>query len=196
MLALETPQIPSPKSRNCKQQQPQQQSPTQQQQQQQQHHKFNPYQGVNQSAQAQMAFQQNVRGSMNLGVRGNLPSTPPRYPSPIQRPVVYQQGGASSGSGAMMSGNRHRSSHPTPTRPVGMNKMQGQGGQHYYGSNLKMDTSPDGKNEAIENKLSDGSPNLGNTGGTSSANKPLPVSNSQQQNSEVNKEENSTPNVE
>nr|CAD7571807.1 unnamed protein product [Timema californicum] len=249
------PQIPSPKSRNCKQQQPQQQSPTQQQQQQQQHHKFNPYQGVNQSAQAQMelgrmnieevtphlhgrrvkttpssperdlnldlpvlgslaqhdtstlvnytteagfplAFQQNVRGSMNLGVRGSLPSTPPRYPSPIQRPVVYQQGGASSGSGAMMSGNRHRSSHPTPTRPVGMNKMQGQGGQHYYGSNLKMDTSSDGKNEVIENKLSDGSPNLGNTGGTSSANKPLPVSNSQQQNSEVNKEENSTPNVE
>lgn len=46
MIYVTAPQIPSPKSRNCKQQSQSQQpqpSPTQ-------HHKYPPYQGVSQSA--------------------------------------------------------------------------------------------------------------------------------------------------
>ena len=85
---------------------------------------------------------------MNIGVRGGMPSTP-RYPTPIQRPVAYQQGGGAPGNNIMSGSGRHRpqhnSSHTPPSRPPpNINKMQsGQaGGQPYYGAhglyNMKM----------------------------------------------------------
>lgn len=94
------------------------------------------------------AFQQNIRGQMNIGVRGGIPSTP-RYPTPIQRPVAYQQGGGAPGNSIMSGSGRHRpqhnSSHAPPSRPPpNISKMQsGQaGGQPYYGAhglyNMKM----------------------------------------------------------
>jgi len=77
---------------------------------------------------------------MNIGVRGGMPSTP-RYPTPIQRPVAYQQGGGAPGNSIMSGSGRHRpqhnSSHAPPSRPPpSMNKMHsGQaGGQPYYGA--------------------------------------------------------------
>jgi len=86
------------------------------------------------------AFQQTIRGQMNIGVRGGMPSTP-RYPTPIQRPVAYQQGGGAPGNSIMSGSGRHRpqhnSSHAPPSRPPpNINKMQsGQaGGQPYYGA--------------------------------------------------------------
>ena len=85
---------------------------------------------------------------MNIGVRGGMPSTP-RYPSPIQRPVAYQQGGGAPGNSIMTGSGRHRpqhnSSHAPPSRPPpNINKMQSSqaGGQPYYGAhglyNMKM----------------------------------------------------------
>ena len=85
-------------------------------------------------------FQQNVRGQMNLGGRGGMTSAP-RYPTPIQRPVPYQQGGGAPGNNMMGGSGRHRpqhnTSHPPPSRPPSnMNKMQTSqaGGQPYYGA--------------------------------------------------------------
>lgn len=86
------------------------------------------------------AFQQSVRGQMSLGVRGGMPSAP-RYPTPIQRPVGYQQGGGVPGNNMMGGSGRHRpqhsSSHVPPSRPPpNINKLQTSqaGGQTYYGA--------------------------------------------------------------
>ena len=77
---------------------------------------------------------------MNLGGRGGMTSAP-RYPTPIQRPVPYQQGGGAPGNNMMGGSGRHRpqhnTSHPPPSRPPSnMNKMQTSqaGGQPYYGA--------------------------------------------------------------
>ena len=90
-------------------------------------------------------FQQNVRGQMNLGVRGGMASAP-RYPAPIQRPVPYQQGGGTPGNNMMGGSGRHRpqhnSPHPATSRPPpNMNKMQTSqgGGQPYYGAHGKLE---------------------------------------------------------
>ncbi|KOC65910.1 hypothetical protein WH47_12709 [Habropoda laboriosa] len=163
-----TPQIPSPKSRNCKQQSSSQQpqpSPTQ-------HHKYQQYQGVNQST---LVLQQNVR-SMGMPPRAGIQPSQQRYPPPIQRPVVpftpvpnpnnptqQQQQQQQQQPNCIPSQqqqqqqaqiNRHRPNlHQQQQQQQRNMKMQ----QQYYSTqgNVKMDTNE--KTDSHNDKINDGS---------------------------------------
>ncbi|XP_011689603.1 PREDICTED: protein PRRC2C isoform X10 [Wasmannia auropunctata] len=173
-----TPQIPSPKSRNCKQQSSSQQpqpSPTQ-------HHKYQQYQGVSQSA---LVLQQNVRG-MGMPPRAGIQPSQQRYPTPIQRPAgPFAQG--------------PNPNNPTQQQPVCMQQQQAQINRHrpnlhqqqqqqrnmkmqqqYYPpqGNVKMDSND--KSDSHNDKMNDGP-----SGTQPGSNKP----NVNQQDSDNNKEE-------
>ncbi|XP_063973669.1 protein PRRC2C-like isoform X4 [Diachasmimorpha longicaudata] len=156
-----TPQIPSPKSRNCKQQSQSQQpqpSPTQ-------HHKYPPYQGVSQSAMvsgySNYLMQQNVRG-MGMPPRGGIQPSQQRYPPPIQRPVVPFPPGPNPNNPNQQQQNcmpnqqqnqmnRHRPNiHQQQQRNM---KMQ----QQYYSGqgNVKIDQTD--KNDTHNDKITDSS---------------------------------------
>ncbi|XP_011159369.1 protein PRRC2C isoform X10 [Solenopsis invicta] len=175
-----TPQIPSPKSRNCKQQSSSQQpqpSPTQ-------HHKYQQYQGVSQSA---LVLQQNVRG-MGMPPRAGIQPSQQRYPPPIQRPVVpftgpnpnnpTQQQPACMPTQQQQQAqiNRHRPNLHQQQQQQRNMKMQ----QQYYSSqgNVKMDSND--KSDNHNDKMNDGP-----SGTQSGSNKP----NVNQQDSDNNKEE-------
>ncbi|XP_066588319.1 protein PRRC2A-like isoform X2 [Prorops nasuta] len=170
-----TPQIPSPKSRNCKQpsssQQPQPSPP--------QHHKYQQYQGVSQSALVSSynnyVLQQNVRG-MGMPPRAGIqPSQQQRYPPPIQRPVVPFPPGPNPNNPTQQQPNcmptqqqqtqisRHRPNLHQQQQQRNM-KMQ----QQYYSSqgNVKMDSND--KNDSHNEKISDG--NAGNQPGGNKSN--------------------------
>ncbi|XP_015113837.1 protein PRRC2C isoform X3 [Diachasma alloeum] len=165
-----TPQIPSPKSRNCKQQSQSQQpqpSPTQ-------HHKYPPYQGVSQSAMvssySNYLMQQNVRG-MGMPPRGGIQPSQQRYPPPIQRPVVPFPPGPNPNNPNQQQQNcmpnqqqnqmnRHRPNIHQQQRNM---KMQ----QQYYSGqgNVKIDQTD--KNDSHNDKITD--PTSGNQSGGSKA---------------------------
>ncbi|XP_011689599.1 PREDICTED: protein PRRC2C isoform X6 [Wasmannia auropunctata] len=180
-----TPQIPSPKSRNCKQQSSSQQpqpSPTQ-------HHKYQQYQGVSQSALVSSynnyVLQQNVRG-MGMPPRAGIQPSQQRYPTPIQRPAgPFAQG--------------PNPNNPTQQQPVCMQQQQAQINRHrpnlhqqqqqqrnmkmqqqYYPpqGNVKMDSND--KSDSHNDKMNDGP-----SGTQPGSNKP----NVNQQDSDNNKEE-------
>lgn len=177
-----TSQIPSPKSRNCKQQSSSQQpqpSPTQ-------HHKYQQYQGVGQSA---LVLQQNVRG---IGIpRPGIQPSQQRYPPPIQRPVVPFAPGPNPNNPTQQQPacmptqqqqqaqiNRHRPNlhqHQQQQQQRNM-KMQ----QQYYSAqgNVKMDSNDKADNH--NDKMNDGP-----SGTQPVGNKP----NVNQQDSDNNKEE-------
>lgn len=182
-----TPQIPSPKSRNCKQQSSSQQpqpSPTQ-------HHKYQQYQGVSQSALVSSynnyVLQQNVRG-MGMPPRAGIQPSQQRYPPPIQRPVVpftgpnpnnpTQQQPACMPTQQQQQAqiNRHRPNLHQQQQQQRNMKMQ----QQYYSSqgNVKMDSND--KSDNHNDKMNDGP-----SGTQSGSNKP----NVNQQDSDNNKEE-------
>ncbi|XP_034934414.1 protein PRRC2B isoform X3 [Chelonus insularis] len=166
-----TPQIPSPKSRNCKQQSQSQQpqpSPTQ-------HHKYQQYQGVNQSAlvssyNTNYVLQQNVRG-MSMPPRAGIQPSQQRYPPPIQRPVPFPPGPNPNNPSQQQQNcipsqqqnqiNRHRPNIHQQQRNM---KMQ----QQYYSGqgNVKMDTNE--KVDSHNDKIVDGS--AGNQGGGNKSN--------------------------
>ncbi|XP_077281746.1 no circadian temperature entrainment isoform X9 [Temnothorax americanus] len=176
-----TPQIPSPKSRNCKQQSSSQQpqpSPTQ-------HHKYQQYQGVSQSA---LVLQQNVRG-MAMPPRAGIQPSQQRYPPPIQRPVVpfapgpnpnnptqQQPGCMPTQQQQQAQINRHRPNIHQQQQQQRNMKMQ----QQYYSpqGNVKMDSND--KSDNHNDKMNDG-PSVTQPG----SNKP----NVNQQDSDNNKEE-------
>ncbi|XP_011644357.1 protein PRRC2C isoform X7 [Pogonomyrmex barbatus] len=175
-----TPQIPSPKSRNCKQQSSSQQpqpSPTQ-------HHKYQQYQGVSQSA---LVLQQNVRG-MGMPPRAGIQPSQQRYPPPIQRPVVPFAPGPNPNNPTQQQPacmptqqqqqtqiNRHRPNLHQQQQQRNM-KIQ----QQYYSpqGNVKMDSSD--KSDNHNDKMNDG------PSGTQPGNN---KSNVNQQDSDNNKEE-------
>ncbi|XP_032674402.1 protein PRRC2C isoform X9 [Odontomachus brunneus] len=181
-----TPQIPSPKSRNCKQQSSSQQpqpSPTQ-------HHKYPQYQGVSQSALVSSynnyVLQQNVRG-MGMPPRAGLQQSQQRYPPPIQRPVVPFAPGPNNPAQQQPTCmptqqqqqaqiNRHRPNLHQQQQQQRNMKMQ----QQYYSpqGNVKMDSSDKADNH--NDKMNDGP-----SGTQAGANK----SNVNQQDSDNNKEE-------
>lgn len=168
-----TPQIPSPKSRNCKQQTSSQQpqpSPTQ-------HHKYQQYQGVSQSALVSSynnyVLQQNVRG-MGMPLRAGIQPSQQRYPPPIQRPVVpfppgpnpnnptQQQPNCMPTQQQQAQINRHRPNiHQQQQRNM---KMQ----QQYYSGqgNVKMDSND--KSDSHNDKITDGG--AGNQSGGNKSN--------------------------
>ncbi|XP_071644982.1 uncharacterized protein Nocte isoform X10 [Temnothorax longispinosus] len=176
-----TPQIPSPKSRNCKQQSSSQQpqpSPTQ-------HHKYQQYQGVSQSA---LVLQQNVRG-MAMPPRAGIQPSQQRYPPPIQRPVVpfapgpnpnnptqQQPGCMPTQQQQQAQINRHRPNIHQQQQQQRNMKMQ----QQYYSpqGNVKMDSND--KSDNHNDKMNDGP-----SGTQPGSNKP----NVNQQDSDNNKEE-------
>ncbi|XP_071563268.1 uncharacterized protein Nocte isoform X9 [Temnothorax nylanderi] len=174
-----TPQIPSPKSRNCKQQSSSQQpqpSPTQ-------HHKYQQYQGVSQSA---LVLQQNVRG-MAMPPRAGIQPSQQRYPPPIQRPVVpfapgpnnptqQQPGCMPTQQQQQAQINRHRPNLHQQQQQQRNMKMQ----QQYYSpqGNVKMDSND--KSDNHNDKMNDGP-----SGTQPGSNKP----NVNQQDSDNNKEE-------
>ncbi|XP_011689598.1 PREDICTED: protein PRRC2C isoform X5 [Wasmannia auropunctata] len=176
-----TPQIPSPKSRNCKQQSSSQQpqpSPTQ-------HHKYQQYQGVSQSALVSSYNNYNVRG-MGMPPRAGIQPSQQRYPTPIQRPAgPFAQG--------------PNPNNPTQQQPVCMQQQQAQINRHrpnlhqqqqqqrnmkmqqqYYPpqGNVKMDSND--KSDSHNDKMNDGP-----SGTQPGSNKP----NVNQQDSDNNKEE-------
>ncbi|KAL0122312.1 hypothetical protein PUN28_007210 [Cardiocondyla obscurior] len=183
-----TPQIPSPKSRNCKQQSSSQQpqpSPTQ-------HHKYQQYQGVSQSALVSSynnyILQQNVRG-MGMPPRAGIQPSQQRYPPPIQRPVVPFAPGPNPNNPTQQQPacmptqqqqqaqiNRHRPNLHQQQQQQRNMKMQ----QQYYSSqgNVKMDSSD--KSDNHNDKMNDGP-----SGAQPGSNKP----NVNQQDSDNNKEE-------
>ncbi|XP_077281745.1 no circadian temperature entrainment isoform X8 [Temnothorax americanus] len=183
-----TPQIPSPKSRNCKQQSSSQQpqpSPTQ-------HHKYQQYQGVSQSAlvssYSNYVLQQNVRG-MAMPPRAGIQPSQQRYPPPIQRPVVpfapgpnpnnptqQQPGCMPTQQQQQAQINRHRPNIHQQQQQQRNMKMQ----QQYYSpqGNVKMDSND--KSDNHNDKMNDG-PSVTQPG----SNKP----NVNQQDSDNNKEE-------
>ncbi|XP_035717368.1 protein PRRC2C-like isoform X6 [Vespa mandarinia] len=161
-----TPQIPSPKSRNCKQQTSSQQpqpSPTQ-------HHKYQQYQGVSQSA---LVLQQNVRG-MGMPPRAGIQPSQQRYPPPIQRPVVpFAQGPTLNNSTQQPNSmpsqqqaqiNRHRPNLHQQQQQRNMKMQQ----QQYYSSqgNVKIDSND--KTDSHNDKINDG--NSGNQSGGNKSN--------------------------
>ncbi|XP_029661455.1 protein PRRC2C isoform X10 [Formica exsecta] len=173
-----TSQIPSPKSRNCKQQSSSQQpqpSPTQ-------HHKYQQYQGVSQSA-------LNVRG-MGMPPRAGIQPSQQRYPPPIQRPVVPFAPGPNPNNPTQQQPacmptqqqqqaqiNRHRPNlHQQQQQQQRNMKMQ----QQYYSSqgNVKMDSNDKADNH--NDKLNDGPSGTQPVGNKSNVN---------QQDSDNNKEE-------
>ncbi|XP_029661459.1 protein PRRC2C isoform X12 [Formica exsecta] len=177
-----TSQIPSPKSRNCKQQSSSQQpqpSPTQ-------HHKYQQYQGVSQSA---LVLQQNVRG-MGMPPRAGIQPSQQRYPPPIQRPVVPFAPGPNPNNPTQQQPacmptqqqqqaqiNRHRPNlHQQQQQQQRNMKMQ----QQYYSSqgNVKMDSNDKADNH--NDKLNDGPSGTQPVGNKSNVN---------QQDSDNNKEE-------
>ncbi|KMQ95821.1 large proline-rich protein bat2 [Lasius niger] len=176
-----TSQIPSPKSRNCKQQSSSQQpqpSPTQ-------HHKYQQYQGVNQSA---LVLQQNVRG-MGMPPRAGIQPSQQRYPPPIQRPVVPFGTGPNPNNPTQQQPacmptqqqqqaqiNRHRPNLHQQQQQQRNMKMQ----QQYYSpqGNVKMDSNDKADNH--NDKMNDGP-----SGTQPVGNKP----NVNQQDSDNNKEE-------
>ncbi|XP_011881857.1 PREDICTED: protein PRRC2C isoform X7 [Vollenhovia emeryi] len=177
-----TPQIPSPKSRNCKQQSSSQQpqpSPTQ-------HHKYQQYQGaINQSA---LVLQQNVRG-MGMPPRAGIQPSQQRYPPPIQRPVVPFAPGPNPNNPTQQQPacmptqqqqqaqiNRHRPNLHQQQQQQRNMKMQ----QQYYSpqGNVKMDSND--KSDNHSDKMNDGP-----SGTQPGSNK----SNVNQQDSDNNKEE-------
>ncbi|XP_020288922.1 protein PRRC2C-like isoform X4 [Pseudomyrmex gracilis] len=178
-----TPQIPSPKSRNCKQQSSSQQpqpSPTQ-------HHKYQQYQGVSQSA---LVLQQNVRG-MGMPPRAGIQPSQQRYPPPIQRPVVPFAPGPNPNNPSQQQPtcmptqqqqqtqiNRHRPNLHQQQQQQQQRNMKMQ--QQYYSSqgNVKIDSSD--KSDSHNDKINDGP-----SGTQSGSNK----SNVNQQDSDNNKEE-------
>ncbi|XP_011644345.1 protein PRRC2C isoform X1 [Pogonomyrmex barbatus] len=182
-----TPQIPSPKSRNCKQQSSSQQpqpSPTQ-------HHKYQQYQGVSQSALVSSynnyVLQQNVRG-MGMPPRAGIQPSQQRYPPPIQRPVVPFAPGPNPNNPTQQQPacmptqqqqqtqiNRHRPNLHQQQQQRNM-KIQ----QQYYSpqGNVKMDSSD--KSDNHNDKMNDG------PSGTQPGNN---KSNVNQQDSDNNKEE-------
>ncbi|XP_071563267.1 uncharacterized protein Nocte isoform X8 [Temnothorax nylanderi] len=181
-----TPQIPSPKSRNCKQQSSSQQpqpSPTQ-------HHKYQQYQGVSQSAlvssYSNYVLQQNVRG-MAMPPRAGIQPSQQRYPPPIQRPVVpfapgpnnptqQQPGCMPTQQQQQAQINRHRPNLHQQQQQQRNMKMQ----QQYYSpqGNVKMDSND--KSDNHNDKMNDGP-----SGTQPGSNKP----NVNQQDSDNNKEE-------
>ncbi|XP_071644980.1 uncharacterized protein Nocte isoform X8 [Temnothorax longispinosus] len=183
-----TPQIPSPKSRNCKQQSSSQQpqpSPTQ-------HHKYQQYQGVSQSAlvssYSNYVLQQNVRG-MAMPPRAGIQPSQQRYPPPIQRPVVpfapgpnpnnptqQQPGCMPTQQQQQAQINRHRPNIHQQQQQQRNMKMQ----QQYYSpqGNVKMDSND--KSDNHNDKMNDGP-----SGTQPGSNKP----NVNQQDSDNNKEE-------
>ncbi|XP_067205035.1 protein PRRC2B isoform X4 [Linepithema humile] len=182
------PQIPSPKSRNCKQQSSSQQpqpSPTQ-------HHKYQQYQGVSQSALVSSynnyVLQQNVRG-MGMPPRAGIQPSQQRYPPPIQRPVVPFAPGPNNPSQQQPACmptqqqqqaqiNRHRPNLHQQQQQQQQRNMKMQ--QQYYSSqgNVKMDSTD--KSDNHNDKMNDGP-----SGTQSGGNK----SNVNQQDSDNNKEE-------
>ncbi|XP_029661449.1 protein PRRC2C isoform X3 [Formica exsecta] len=184
-----TSQIPSPKSRNCKQQSSSQQpqpSPTQ-------HHKYQQYQGVSQSALVSSynnyVLQQNVRG-MGMPPRAGIQPSQQRYPPPIQRPVVPFAPGPNPNNPTQQQPacmptqqqqqaqiNRHRPNlHQQQQQQQRNMKMQ----QQYYSSqgNVKMDSNDKADNH--NDKLNDGPSGTQPVGNKSNVN---------QQDSDNNKEE-------
>ncbi|XP_029174414.1 protein PRRC2C isoform X7 [Nylanderia fulva] len=183
-----TSQIPSPKSRNCKQQSSSQQpqpSPTQ-------HHKYPQYQGAGQSALVSSynpyVLQQSVRGIGIPGRPGIQPSQQ-RYPPPIQRPVVPFAPGPNPNNPTQQQPacmptqqqqqaqiNRHRPNLHQQQQQQRNMKMQ----QQYYSSqgNVKMDSNDKADNH--NDKMNDGP-----SGTQPVGNKP----NVNQQDSDNNKEE-------
>ncbi|XP_018302966.1 protein PRRC2C isoform X3 [Mycetomoellerius zeteki] len=182
-----TSQIPSPKSRNCKQQSSSQQpqpSPTQ-------HHKYQQYQGVSQSALVSSynnyVLQQNVRG-MGMPPRAGIQPSQQRYPPPIQRPPVafapgpnpnnptQQQPACMPTQQQQAQINRHRPNLHQQQQQQRNMKMQ----QQYYSpqGNVKMD--PNDKSDNHNDKMNDGP-----SGTQPGNNKP----NVNQQDSDNNKEE-------
>ncbi|XP_070167934.1 protein PRRC2C isoform X10 [Polyergus mexicanus] len=182
-----TSQIPSPKSRNCKQQSSSQQpqpSPTQ-------HHKYQQYQGVSQSALVSSynnyVLQQNVRG-MGMPPRAGIQPSQQRYPSPIQRPAVPFAPGPNPNNPTQQQPaciptqqqqqaqiNRHRPNLHQQQQQRNM-KMQ----QQYYSSqgNVKMDSNDKADNH--NDKMNDGPSGTQPVGNKSNVN---------QQDSDNNKEE-------
>ncbi|XP_072748347.1 uncharacterized protein Nocte isoform X5 [Anoplolepis gracilipes] len=176
-----TSQIPSPKSRNCKQQSSSQQpqpSPTQ-------HHKYQQYQGVSQSA---LVLQQNVRG-MGMPPRAGIQPSQQRYPPPIQRPVVPFAPGPNPNNPTQQQPacmptqqqqqtqiNRHRPNIHQQQQQQRNMKMQ----QQYYSSqgNVKMDSNDKADNH--NDKINDGPSGTQPVGNKSNVN---------QQDSDNNKEE-------
>ncbi|XP_029661450.1 protein PRRC2C isoform X5 [Formica exsecta] len=180
-----TSQIPSPKSRNCKQQSSSQQpqpSPTQ-------HHKYQQYQGVSQSALVSSYNNYNVRG-MGMPPRAGIQPSQQRYPPPIQRPVVPFAPGPNPNNPTQQQPacmptqqqqqaqiNRHRPNlHQQQQQQQRNMKMQ----QQYYSSqgNVKMDSNDKADNH--NDKLNDGPSGTQPVGNKSNVN---------QQDSDNNKEE-------
>ncbi|KAK2582795.1 hypothetical protein KPH14_005056 [Odynerus spinipes] len=167
-----TPQIPSPKSRNCKQQTSQQPQPSPTQ-----HHKYQQYQGVSQTALVSSynnyVLQQNVRG-MGMPPRAGIQPSQQRYPPPIQRPVVpFAQGptlnNATQQPNSMPSQqqtqiNRHRPNLHQQQQQRNMKMQQ----QQYYSSqgNVKIDSND--KTDSHNDKINDG--NSGNQAGGNKSN--------------------------
>ncbi|XP_012533610.1 protein PRRC2C isoform X4 [Monomorium pharaonis] len=178
-----TPQIPSPKSRNCKQQSSSQQpqpSPTQ-------HHKYQQYQGVSQSALVSSYNNYNVRG-MGMPPRAGIQPSQQRYPPPIQRPVVPFAPGPNPNNPTQQQPacmptqqqqqaqiNRHRPNLHQQQQQQRNMKMQ----QQYYSpqGNVKMDSNDKSDNHNDKND--------GPSGTQPGSNKP----NVNQQDSDNNKEE-------
>ncbi|XP_044595576.1 protein PRRC2C-like isoform X3 [Cotesia glomerata] len=182
-----TPQIPSPKSRNCKQSQSQQPQPSPTQ-----HHKYQPYQGVGQSALVSSynnyVIQQNVRG-MGMPPRAGIQPSQQRYPPPIQRPVVPFPPGPNPNNPNQQQQNcipaqqnqvnRHRPNlHQQQQRNMKL-QQQYYSGQGQFRNGNKMD--PSDKADSHNDKIVDG-----NAGGQGTGNK----SNVSQQDGDVKEEVN------